>query len=151
MHLALNIEDAERIINHPQIYPCVKDDGSPPEFYVPEGMVTVVAYDPDAVACTAFHWRNSSTIEVHVQVIPEARQKSLKYGELMLEWLWENTPAQKMVGLVHDRKTLLWTLKLGFKIEGICTASLQQNGRLINQTHIGISRCQQQSHLYPQL
>ena len=150
MNVELNIEDAEYIINHPAIYPHVKDDGSPDRFCVPEGMVTIVAYDPDPVACTAFHWRNSTTLEVHTQVLPEARKKSYEYGRVMLNWIWDNTPAEKLVGLVHDRKTLLWTLKIGFMKEGVCTASLKQNGRLINQTHIGISRCQQQSHIYPQ-
>ena len=150
MYVEPNIEDAEYIINHPDIYPCVKDDGSPESFAVPEGMVTIVVYDPDPVACTAFHWRNTITIEVHTQVLPEARKMSYEYGRVMLDWIWSNTPAEKLVGLVHDRKTLLWTLKLGFKKEGVCTASLKQNGRFINQAYIGISRCQQQSHSYQQ-
>ena len=140
MYLALNPRDAELIINHPAIYPCVRDDGSPPEFVALEGMVTLVVYDPEPVACTAFHWRNSSTIEVHTQVLPDARKKSLEYGRAMLAWIWANTPAQKLIGLVHDRKTLLWTLKLGFKIEGLSAASLKQNGKLIDQTYIGVSR-----------
>lgn len=148
IRMELNPRDAEDIINHPEIYPHVKDDGSPPRFYVPEGMVTLVVYDPDPVACTAFHWKNSNTIEVHVQVLPKARKKSLEYGRAMLGWIWDNTPADKLVGLVHDRKTLLWTLKLGFKKEGVSTASIKQNGNLIDQTYIGISRCHQPHRLY---
>ena len=150
MKIAIDRDDAEDIINHPDIYPYMKDDGSPPTFSVPDGMVTIVVYDPDPVACTAFHWRNSTTLETHVQVLPDYRKKSLEYGEAMLEWIWSNTPAEKLIGLVHDRKTLSWTLKLGFKIEGISPKSIQQGGKLIDQTYIGISRCQQQSHSYRQ-
>jgi hypothetical protein len=152
VRLALNKEDAESIISHPDIYPCVSDDGSvpPDEFEIPEGMTALVVYDPKPVACVCIHWRNTCMCELHVQVLPDARNKSVEYGHAMLAWIWDNMPVDKLVGLVHDDRSLLYTLKLGFKEEGESPASLKQNGRLINQTHIGMERCQQQSPSYPQ-
>jgi hypothetical protein len=151
MILRPNNEDAQRIISHPSIYPHVRDDGScdPDDFVIPDEVMTIVVYDPDPVACIMFHWRNSIMVEGHIQVLPEARKHSFDYGKAMVAWIFDNIAIDKLVGLVHDRQTLLYTLKLGFKEEGVCSASFLSNGQLIDQTHIGIERCQQQSHLSP--
>jgi len=152
VHLEVNAEDAESIISHPDIYPFVSDDGSVErsQFKLPDGMIGLVVYDPDPVACVCIHLRSTCMCELHVQVLPDARNKSFEYGKAMLAWIWDNMTVDKLVGLVHDNRTLAYTLKLGFKKEGECPASLKQNGQLINQTHIGMERCQQQSPSYQQ-
>ena len=85
MYLAPNREDAERIIAHPDIWPYVSDDGSvdPDVFELQDEVMTVVCYDPDPVACTVFHWRNTCMVETHVQVLQDARRKSFGYGKAM--------------------------------------------------------------------
>ena len=144
MYLELNKEDAEKIITHPDIYPHVRDDGSvePDEFSIPEGVISLVVYDPEPIACSIFYQRNTYTCEIHTQTLPEGRRKSYRYGMAMLAWIWDNTEVEKLVATIpaDNRKALLYTLRLGFNIEGICTKSFIRNGHAIDQTHIGIQR-----------
>lgn len=146
MYLEPDKEAAEKVITDSGVYPFVIDDGSvnPENFSLPEGMGNVVVFDPMPVACTTFHSRNTVTLEVHVQVIPKARGCSFIYGMAMLDWLWKEIPVEKLVASVHDRKTLLYTLRLGFKIEGVSPASFLLNGKLLDQTYIGMEKWHQQ-------
>ncbi len=142
MYLAPNLEDATAIITHPDIYPNVIDDGSvpPDEFELPDGVMTIVCYDPKPAACTMFHWRNSVTVETHVQVLPEARRSSFKYGRAMVAWILDNMAVDKLIGLSHDRRTLLYALRLGFETEGVSKKSFMKNGQLIDETYVGLRR-----------
>ena len=144
MYLALSNEDAVRIITNPEIYPYVKDDGSvePHEYEIPDGVICLVVYDPEPIACSILYPRNICTYEIHTQVLPEGRRRSFLYGEAMLAWIWSNLPVEKLIATIpaDNRKTLLYTLKVGFSIEGICPKSFMRNGILMNQKHIGISR-----------
>lgn len=144
MYLALNKEDAERIITHDEIYPDVSDDGSaePSEFRILNGVTALVVYDPEPVACSILYPRNICTYEIHTQTLPEGRRRSFEYGKAMLGWVWANMPVDKLVATIpeYNRKALLYTLRLGFSIEGICPKSFMKNGKLTDQTHIGIER-----------
>ena len=144
MHLALNKKDAELIITNPCIYPDVIDDGSlgPEDFRIHEGVTALVVYDPEPIACSILYPRNICTYEIHTQTLPEGRRKSYEYGRTMLAWIWDNTPVEKLVASIpeYNRRALLYTLRLGFKIEGICPRSFMRNGELMDQTHIGIER-----------
>ena len=145
MHLGNSRQDAEGIIRHRDIYPLVSDDhaGDSDDWQMPPGMDAVVVYDPEPVACISYHYRSMSMIEIHIQILPQARGKSLEYGKAMMKWLWANLPVVKIVGMIHDERTLKYAIKNGFSIEGVCTKSLQKDGQMIDQTHIGIERCQQ--------
>ena len=144
MYLELNRDDAIGIITHPEIYPFVKDDGSvkPHEYTIQDGIYCLVVYDPEPIACSIFYPRNTCTCEIHTQTLPEGRAKSFEYGRAMLAWIWENMAVDKLVATIPEdnRKALLYTLKIGFQIEGICPKSFVRGGKVINQTHIGISR-----------
>ena len=142
--MALNRADTEKIITHPDIYPFVRDDGSvkPEDFSLPDGVTCLVVYDPEPVACSMFYPRNTCTYEIHTQTLPEGRNKSFEYGRAMLAWIWANIPINKLVATIpaDNRKALLYTLKIGFQIEGKCPGSFVRGGKIIDQTHIGISR-----------
>ena len=144
LKLDLNRDDATRIITHPDIYPFVSDDGSVPrETYVlHEQIFPLVVYDPEPVACSIFYPVNTCTLEIHTQTLPDARKRSFEYGRAMLAWIWWKTDAEKIVAAIpsDNRKTLLYTLRLGFKIEGISTKSFIRNGTLLDRTYIGIRR-----------
>ena len=144
MYLEPDLKDATAIITHPEIYPFVTDDGSVPRetFKLPEGVMTIVCYDPKPVACSIFYPNNTCTLEIHTQTLPEARRRSFVYGRAMLAWIWENTDAQKIIASIpaDNRKALLYTLKLGFEIEGINRSSFLRNGKLLDQTYLGIRR-----------
>ena len=144
MYLAENHEDATRIITHPDIYPYVRDDGSlpPDEYVVHKDITALVVYDPEPIACSILYPRNTVTYEIHTQTLPDGRSWSFEYGRAMLAWIWENMPIQRLIATIpaDNRKALLYTLRIGFEIEGICPASFMRNGILMSQTHIGITR-----------
>ena len=60
----------------------------------------------------------------------------------MLGWIWANTAFNRLIATIpaDNRKALLYTLKIGFSIEGTCPDSFIRDGRIIDQTHIGITR-----------
>ncbi len=144
MHLELNARDAEKIIRHPDVYPAVSDDGSVSRetYTLHEGVTALVVYDPKPIACSIFYPNNSVTWEIHTQTLPEGRSRSYSYGKAMLSWIWDNMPIQKLVANIpqDNRQALLYTLRLGFEIEGINKQSFMRNGVLMDQTHIGLRR-----------
>ena len=146
MYLELNREAATKILTHPSVYPIVGDDNSmrAEDFSIPEMFkpLVCIALGGQPAACTIYHWRNCVTAEVHVSVLPEWRSASYLAGRDMLTWLWTETPAEKLVGMIptDNRQALLYTLRLGFKIEGICSKSFLRNGQLLDQTMIGLER-----------
>lgn len=147
MYLALSREDAEKILKHPDIYSFVGDDGSLPvdDYHIHPEVSALVVYDPEPIACAIFYPHNVCTFEIHTCTLPHGRARSYIYGRAMLAWIWENTGIQKLVATIpaNNRQTLLYTLRIGFNTEGISTNSFLHNGELINQTYIGIERCQQ--------
>lgn len=144
MYCQLCKADALKILTHPEIYPLISDDNSlePTDFTTPEGMTCLVCYDPEPIACAILYPVNGIAYQTHVQVLPEARSQSYQAGHAMVDWVWKNMDAEKLLGATpeNNRIALLYTLKLGFKIEGFSPKSFLKDGQLIGQTLTGLER-----------
>lgn len=154
-----DIEDVNRIMRHPEIYPQSIDDGCPPN-----------AIDFDAgpiLASEAMYflaWRingiwgglwmfkpwNSITYEIHTCVLPTFRGRpAIREGKAAGAWMFENTPCQKVVTLVpeNNRPALAYALATGLEKEGLVRQSFLKDGQLLDQTLLGIEKggwlCQQ--------
>lgn len=141
-------EDMEKIKNvlcDPEIYERTSDDGSPElEDFNPiepsEGVFYIT--DENNTGIVFIHWMNYLTVECHIQILKEHRNKSEEFGHSALKWIWDNTEAQKIVAKIPEiyLDVIRFTMKGGFRFEGICEKSYQKNGILYGVVNLGISR-----------
>ena len=138
-------EDAYAILTHPEIYPNITDDFST-EFSIPGNMFALVAYSDDVpAACVTLLSRNGIKLEIHVQILPDYRHMSDLLGKSMLNWIWDNTTAQKLVAEIAFKfeNVKRYAESMGFQVEGISKGSIMLDGRLTDQWIMGLSKWQQ--------
>ena len=138
-------EEALEILTHPSIYSTIKDDYSAlrEDFYIPEDMAVLVCYvDDQPASCLTLQQMNGITWDVHVQILPEYREMSLELGHKMLNWIWENTTAEKLVAFISFKyeNVKRYAERMGFEVEGISKNSIRIEGELIDQWLMGISK-----------
>lgn len=93
--------------------------------------------------------QNSISVEIHTCLLPSMRgSKAFRAGELILNLIFKNY--EKVISWVpeNNRKAKLFSLLLGFQVEGINRASFLKNGKLQDQILVGLTKgeylCQQQ-------
>ena len=139
--------DAEFILKSKDIYRTICDDGSPSreDMVIPDGWVNVVAYVDDKPAgCFVLHKQNCITMECHVQILAEYRHLSKEMSDAMLAWVWDNTPAQKLIANIpFDCENVKnFAEIMGFKIEGVNEDSIMKNGKVLSQWYLGLRKWQ---------
>ncbi len=136
------------IITHPRIWPSASDDfcGEPDNFTPvdnPSIMYMLVYDDETLMGMWMFVPQNGICFEAHTCLLPQA------YGEFavsaairMTAWIWENTPAKRIVTTVpsFNRLALRLAQKAGMTQYGINPASYSKNGKLWGQILLGISK-----------
>lgn len=134
---------------HPEIFPFVSDDYSPsPESWKPvmaEMVVNLVGQDREG--CFGFGIfipRNHACYDAHIGFLPRARRhgEALKCFRRMLDWMWHESKAARIVGEVdsRNRRAILFALQAGFVIYGVNRKSKLVGGILRDQVCLGISR-----------
>jgi hypothetical protein len=143
-----DLDFVNSIIRHPDVYPWVSDDNSPP----PEqntlaqmllGCESVFVLSSNEFTIFVFIPLNSIHFELHTLVLPEGRGKiAIASAKEAGKWIIENTPCQKMKTMVpvFNRAAKWMSRKLGFKYEGTETKSFLKNGILYDQESFGITR-----------
>jgi len=133
------------IMTHPDIYPYISDDGSPSQ----EDFSPIQSDDIYYLICEAglfmYHPHNCITVEVHSCVLPEYRGKSVAYAKASVEWMFENTKYRKVITQVpsYNKRALVYAQKAGLEIEGTNRMSFMKNGKIYDQTILGVV-CQPQ-------
>jgi len=128
------------IATHPEIYPYVSDDGSPPpEEYEPV-QSDEFYYLMFEGGFFLFHPLNYITVEVHTCILPEWRGRSIKYARRAIAWMFRNTQYRKIVTHVpeYNRKALAYAQKAGMRIEGVNRKSFMKNGVIYDQYLLGV-------------
>lgn len=147
------------VITHQAIYPYISDDGSTsPEDYEPvidDSLYWLAVLDGQQTAgLFLVHPWNCATVEIHTCVLPAWRgAKARVAAALVLTWIFTNTAFQKVVTHVPEPNRLAKKLAIdaGFSIEGINRKSFLQQGQLLNQTLLGITKEEWSSCQQPQL
>ena len=67
---------------------------------------------------------SSVLFEIHIGFL----EKSLECGQKIIDWVWENTTAQKIIGQIPEFNTLAinYARKMEFKKEGLLTKSFRR-------------------------
>ncbi|MEW5709849.1 MAG: GNAT family N-acetyltransferase [Pseudomonadota bacterium] len=146
--------DAElvrKILTHPQIYPHVSDDGSPPpeEFDPRESvrndamyfLVPMAAERPAGLYVIYPH--NSIMYEVHACILPEYRGAAAREAaRAMVQWVFAHTPCRKLIALVpaFNRLAHQYARRVGFMDVGVITRSYLKAGVLYDQHLLAIEK-----------
>ena len=88
---------------------------------------------------------NRWTVNIHAQILAKYREKhAFESGKAILQWFLDNTDYLKIVGEIPDcyPDVIKFTQKFGFQIEGCNRQSVMKNGKLIDQTLLGITRAE---------
>jgi hypothetical protein len=137
-----------QIITRPEIYRHVSDDFCPPaaEFKPAEhpAILYMLVRDGDELlGLWIFAPLNGVCCEVHTCLLPcawgERARRAVIEGT---EWIWQNTPWQRIVTNVPrtNRLALKFALQAGLKIYGVNCLSYLKGGKLIDQICLGISK-----------
>lgn len=110
------------IVTHPQVYPYVSDDNSPPpeEFKLPElgpDFFAVLCFDDDhIVGCFLFVKKNDTCCEIHTCMLPAARGKAVDFGNMAVQMIFNETPFSAIVTFIPktNEKAKRLAIKCGF-------------------------------------
>lgn len=137
------------LITHPTQYKHAGDDYSPPveDFQVNEDpriwyVAASIADDWKPLALFTFLPQNTICYEIHACVLPEAWGWSEWILRGALAWMFENSPALRIVASIPDSNRLAGKLAhdAGMKVYGENRASYMKGGKLRDQILYGISK-----------
>lgn len=134
------------VMTHPDMFATVAEDGQDPGDYTPDvqGSCWLAMRDDDElVALYQLQQRNAVTLEIHAQVLHQHRKEySGATGKAALQWILDNTDAEKVIAWVPEiyPNVRSFTESQGFQIEGVNRKSYLKNGKLHDQTLLGITR-----------
>jgi hypothetical protein len=127
------------VLKHPRVYPFVRHDYTPPpEQYTAKYLlvdcprVYVLMDDSNSFVGIA-ESVNGALYAVHQNVMPEIRGRmAVKICRAMIDWIFENTTAKKMIGYVPEpnRAAKFFALRGGFSFEYRLEKAYQLDGKL---------------------
>ena len=143
-------EDSQKIkeiVTHPSVWEKVSDDGADKETYLPFISPSVywlsIVKEDKVIGVYFLHPHNAICYEIHTCILPEAWGKdSREASRLVLKWIFENTKCEKVITNVPENNpiALRYAEKAGLKVYGINTKSYKKDGKLLNQTVLGIEK-----------
>ena len=83
--------------------------------------------------------QNAVTAEIHTCLLLRGKE-AFQAGQLLLDYLFSNY--QKAISYTPstNKKALFYALRLGFKKEGVLAQSFLKNGKLLDQTLVGLTK-----------
>lgn len=126
------------VMTHDAIWPFVSDDGSPApdEWEPPLGEHTHWMRSDDGMALFFTHPRTRWMWELHIAVLPQARDKTTGYVREFAAYMRENTQASCLIGFIaEDNAPCLRAARAGgFKVTGVAPKSVRRSGRHFDMT-----------------
>lgn len=140
-----NEKDIKSVITHPDIYPrLINENSPPPDLWKPaKGRIYIVGYDAIPFGVLSANRKSDIQYIVHFQVIPEFRKThAIKFAEKAVQWVWDNTEARKLVAEVPEfhPNVIKFADKVGFIVEGVNYKSCLKDGKLYDQIYLGLSK-----------
>lgn len=135
----------KEVMMHPSIWRHIHDDGvSEPAPQNLECLYWLAVSDEERkVGFFLVYQTNSFCFEMHTALLPEIwGEKANQAAQLLLKWVFQNTVCEKIITLVPDDNKVAkrFALRNGMQIEGVNRASFKKDGRLLDQTMLGITK-----------
>jgi len=143
----LDYELVRGIVTHPKVYPHVADDGAPKAQdwqALASDTVWYILVRLDGTPAGVFILvpQNAICYELHTCLLPMLWGSAIVAGQLMFTWMFEHSPARRIMTNVPDynRLALRAAQKSGMQEFGVNTKSYLRGGILYNQIMLGISK-----------
>ena len=142
IHRTKDREEILSVIKHPKVFSWVSDDLASEDY---EPFIHDAIYyltDPDVTAIATAIPMNSICCQAHLAALPSMWGRSVDFVESTINWFFENTRYQKIVGMVpaYNRLSMRLCRKVGMKQEGILTRAFLKNWELHSLVLFGINR-----------
>ena len=143
------ISEIERVIKDPEIFERISEDGVDINTYrvIPkpgECNFTVENDNGEIIGLWQLFPRNSTTFEVHCNLLKKHRGLKKEFGRLLFEWFVNKSPAsaQKLfaeIPVIYD-EVYNYAKSFGFRDEGVNRKSIKKRGEIVDQYIIGLTR-----------
>lgn len=120
------------ILRHPEIYPLISDDFSPPrEEFIPSPAAYLEPVEGFLVRLEPLY---TTVWSAHICALPEARGRGVEAVERAAEWLRVNTVCERVLAMFPDANEAVGKLvkKSGFEFVGVIPDSFRRGGRLLS-------------------
>ena len=137
-----------RIMTDPQVYDGARDDHAPArdKFFPQENdliLYLLASKDNDTFGLFVVAPQTLTCWEIHTRMLPRAWGKySVDAGKAVIQWIFQNTVCERLVSNVpaFHRAGLIYSLKCGLTPFGLNPRSFRKDGKLHDQTLVGISK-----------
>lgn len=137
----------KKIVTESHNFRQIADDGAPqPENWAPiknDAVWYVLIKDAkNTLGVWAFFPETSIAWRAHICFLPIAYGRTLRATKELFQWIWANTPCQRIVGAIprSNRLALKLVHNAGCQAFGIDRKSFLKNGVLEDRVFLGISR-----------
>ncbi len=141
------LEGVLEILTHPEIYPNISDDLSPPveDFSLDmlNGHEYLVGFVDKPIGYVGLHPANGITLIAHIQILPEYRKEyALEFGKGAAQWIWDNTQFMKIQASIPTLypNVISFIERLGFNKEGVSEKSYLRHGEIHDSVYFGMAR-----------
>lgn len=133
------------VVTHPSIWPHVSDDSVRVDEYHPtiDGLIWLKVFDDNLLGIYMIQRHNFINYEIHTCMLPSAWGKKAKQAsKLVLDWIFSNTECMKLITHVPEDNPLAlrYAKNAGLMVEGNNRKSIMKNGKLLDQTQLGITK-----------
>ena len=145
---AKEISEFDWILKDPEIFERIAEDGISPDDYeidLPErNCYMLIKKDGETIGLWCLYPANTSTLNVHANILKEHRKHAKEAARLMLNWFAEHSPDQYVklnaeIPVIYE-DVYMYTKNHGFVDEGINRLSIMKNGVLVDQHLLGLTR-----------
>ncbi len=133
-------------LSDPELFKRIAEDGIQySDYYPPEDHIYLgIIEDEKLIGFWWLHPENSTTMEIHCNILKEYRQHGVEAGWLFLGHVYKDFPesVQKLnckIPVIY-KDVYNFTRKFGFTDEGIDRKSIVKGGELVDQYILGITR-----------
>ncbi len=142
------VDEVAQILKDPEIFDRIAEDGvTYQDFRISfDGTQCYMLIESDdmIIGVWCLYPANSSTLNIHCNILKDYRVYAKEAGKLIVKWFAEESPSQYIklnaeIPVIYP-DVYFFTKKFGFLDEGINRQSICKNGDIIDQWRLGLTK-----------
>lgn len=132
--------DIESVLFHDAIFNCISEDGA--SKHIPNGFFITAKVGDVCIGVVIVEEKSSYLADVHIQVIPEFRNKyALQFAKHVINMLFSSGYVKLTASVPFCFENVKnFAERAGFEVEGINRSSWLKHGKLWDSWYLGIVR-----------
>lgn len=141
-------DEVAQILKDPEIFERIAEDGQTLDnMQIPfdeSQCYMLIELEDVIIGVWCLYPVNSSTLNIHCQILKDYRQHAGEAAKLIVKWFAEESPSQYIklsaeIPVIYP-DVYFFTKKFGFLDEGINRQSISKNGSITDQWRLGLTR-----------